>query len=206
MTRVIAFLGPAGAGKSTATEFLVEKYGAKRYSLAGPLKEIAKRVLNFRDEQLYGTQAQKEAVDERYGFSARWFLQRLGTEGCRAVMGDDIWTKTCLSQIKREAPDLAVIDDMRFINESEMLRFDPMLLGYVWRMCPPFDEEAHVREKMAGLHASEREWLVAPADIEIAPKQRGIPELLKLVDDAARVVMGRNHAYPLNTQEVIKKR
>jgi len=182
MTKIIALMGPAGAGKSTVSKHLVEKYGAKTYSLAGPLKEIAKRTLGFTDQQLYGTQAQKEVDDPRYGFSCRWFLQRLGTEGCRAVLGDDVWTKACLRQIKIEYPEVAVIDDARFVNEARAV-LDAG--GYVWRLRPPEDGEALARKIAAGTHPSETEWLSAPANLEIAPRKRGIPELLELVDAAA---------------------
>src|SRR5690349_10218769 len=99
MTRIIGLLGGAGAGKSTIASYLVEKYGAKRYRLAGLLKEIARRTLDLTVEQVDGTQAQKEAVDERYGFSPRWFLQRLGTEGVRATLGQDFWTRALMAQI-----------------------------------------------------------------------------------------------------------
>lgn len=190
MSRIItiALLGPAGAGKTTVSEYLIERYDAKRYSLAGPLKQMVGSALGFTTEQMWGTQEQKEAIDPRYGHSPRWFLQKIGTEGCRATFGEDFWTKMCLEQIAREAPALAVIDDMRFVNEAELLRLFPRpgFHGYVWRLRPPADAEAKDRAAAAGKHASEREWAVAPADIEIAPTKRGIPELLALVDDAMK--------------------
>ncbi len=44
-------------------------------SLASPLKRIAQVTMGFSDAQLYGTQEEKEAIDPRYGMSARVFLQ-----------------------------------------------------------------------------------------------------------------------------------
>jgi hypothetical protein len=117
MTLIIGLCGPQGAGKSTVADYLVKTYGAKRYSFAQPLKEIAKRTLDFSDEQVYGTQAQKDAKDPRYGFSPRWFLQRLGTEGIRSVFGSGFWAETTLGIIRKERPPIAVIDDLRFLNE-----------------------------------------------------------------------------------------
>lgn len=186
---VIAFVGPAGSGKSTAANHLIEKYGAKRYSFAAPLKEVAKRTLDFTDEQLYGTQAQKEAIDPRYGFSCRKFLQRLGTEGCRGVFGNDFWTKMTLSMIERDDPRIAVIDDARFENECECVRFAPMLSGYVVRLRPPADDETDARAANAGTHASEQEWLTAVVDEEIRPARRSIETLTALVDEVMKRVI-----------------
>jgi energy-coupling factor transporter ATP-binding protein EcfA2 len=178
---VIGLLGPAGAGKSTVANHLV-KYGAKKYSLAAPLKEIARRTLNFTDAQLHGTQVEKETIDERYNFSPRWFLQKLGTEGIRGVLGDDFWTMVCLNRIIKDNPRLAVIEDMRFINESEALRYHPHLNGHVWRLHPPADEESSKRASAAGTHASETEWRTAFADTDIKPLRRDVGLLLEAVD------------------------
>lgn len=191
MTVVIGILGPAGSGKSAVAQHLVENYGAKRYSLAGPLKEIAKRVFEFSDEQLYGTQAQKEADDPRYNFSPRWLLQRLGTEGCRAVLGPNVWTDALMRHIKMELPELAVVDDVRFVNEANKIRegfwrssripgtmdeYDP---GYIWRLESPW------RETTADAsHASEAEWTQCEFDHRIAPTEYGIENLYALVDEA----------------------
>jgi hypothetical protein len=182
---IIGLLGPAGAGKSTVAGHLEKRYGAKRYSLAWPLKEIAARTLQFTYEQLFGTQEQKEAVDPRYGFSARWFLQRLGTEGCRAVLGEDVWTRACLDKIYREKPTIAVVEDVRFVNEAAAIQH-PTCAGYVWRLNPPDDAVAVARVEGAGSHSSESEWRLASADLEVRPRARGIPELLELADDAAK--------------------
>lgn len=195
MTVTIGLLGPAGAGKSSVAKYLEERYGARRYSLATPLKDIAQRTLGFTDDQLYGTQEQKEAVDPRYGFSCRWFLQRLGTEGCRAVLDANVWTDACLRRIMAERPDVAVIEDVRFRNEANAVMTAPSV-GYVWRLVPPADEDAAARVDGAGVHASELEWMTASADLEVRPLKRGLDELFALVEDAARSC----HLFPLRRE------
>lgn len=177
MTRIIGLLGPAGAGKSTIASHLVDKYGAKRYRLAGLLKEIAKRTLDLSDEQVDGTQAQKETVDPRYGFTPRWFLQRLGTEGVRNVLGQDFWTHQLGAMIANDAPDVAVIEDVRFVNEARILRESGAI---VWRIELP--EGAASTSIDPGKHSSETEWLRAEHDVVIRPAAYGIANLLACVD------------------------
>lgn len=122
MVSIIALLARAGHGKTTAANYLRDTYGAKIVSLAGPLKRCAKKVMSFSDEQLYGTQAQKEAIDPRYGISARRFLQLLGTEGLREEFGPDVHVRALLHTIEQDDAQNAghgvyVVDDARFVNE-----------------------------------------------------------------------------------------
>lgn len=179
MTRIIAIMGPAGSGKSTAAEYLVERYGAVRYSFARPLKELVRRAFDLTDAQVYGSQADKEAIDPRYGHSPRWLLQRIGTEGGRAVFGESFWTDQALTLIKREAPALAVIDDCRFVTEAQAVR--AVGGGEVWRMrCIDGAQSSD-----AGTHASEREWRDAPADVELAVKY-GLEHVYLAIENALR--------------------
>ncbi len=188
MTTIIGLMGPAGAGKSSVAQYLVERYGARRYSFAGPLKELAMRTLDLTHEQCWGTQAQKEAVDPRYGFSPRWFLQRLGTEGCRKTFGHGFWVEQALAAVKRDAPALAVFEDARFINEAVAIRAftekraaGDRVSGFVWCLDSPGRET-----EADSSHASEREWCDAPRDHLIKPEARGLDTLFGLVDEACR--------------------
>jgi len=180
-TRVIALLGEAGSGKSTIATYLAEKYGARRYLFSDLLKTIAMRTLEFSREQCYGTQEQKEAVDPRYGFCPRWFLQRLGTEGVRNTLGRDFWIRATLAQIATDAPSLAVIEDCRFINEADAIRNAG---GHVWYVRRP-GERASTADQT---HASEAEIARAydkNVDDCIAPTAIGITELRACVDALA---------------------
>lgn len=185
MTRLIALLGGAGTGKSTVAEYLVEHYGATRYSFADLLKQIAMRTLLFTREQCYGTQEQKETEDPRYGFTPRWFLQRLGTEGVRDVLGQDFWIRATLARIAAEAPAVAVIDDCRFINEARAIRDAG---GHVWRLVAPGGgittaDAAHASEAEIGrAHDPGR-------DDTIAPGRRGLDELYACVRALAAIRM-----------------
>lgn len=149
MIHVLALLAKAGHGKTTTANYLVNEYGAKTVSLAAPLKKIAKAVMNFGDEQLWGTQAQKESlappthcgVDERipgavrnaYGdlMSARIFLQKLGTEGLRTFIGPTVFLDALVHSIAtdyaateraRGADAVYIVDDARFINEVAFIQ------------------------------------------------------------------------------------
>lgn len=142
---VLGLLGRAGAGKSSVAEYLVETYGARRVSFAGPLKELARRVWEFGHAQLYGPQDVKEAVDPRWGMSPRQALQRLGTHA-RDVLGVNLWVRAALDTIDRDwetnrhnRPTLYVIDDVRFPNEAEAIasRDDTVRRGWVWKITRP---------------------------------------------------------------------
>lgn len=112
---LIGLLGRAGHGKTTAARWLRDDRGFEIVSLAEPLKRVAQIVMGFHDHQLYGSQAQKEAIDPRYGISARTFLQRLGTEGLRGEYGDDVHVRALLRRCRPGG--LYVCDDVRFADE-----------------------------------------------------------------------------------------
>lgn len=185
---VIGLCGPAGSGKSTVASYLVEKYGAQKHSFTGPLKEMVKRALSFTDEQVYGTQEQKEAIDPRYGHSARWFLQRIGTEGCRAVFGEDFWTRQCIEGIVRQNQALSVIEDLRFTNEADAVLLDSRVNGHVLRLFPVDDGASYSNRVNAGVHASEEQWRDCGPCIDVRPRRRGVEELLALVDNAMDMI------------------
>lgn len=131
-TRIIGFTGAAGAGKSTAARALVQ---ARReacvanhkgivLSLATPLKDVCKQMFpGAPASAFYGTQDEKETLLTAYpGWTGRRILQHIGTEGFRAV-DPDIWANFLVHQIKGLGDEygLIVIDDIRFINEAEIL-------------------------------------------------------------------------------------
>lgn len=171
--KIIGILGPAGSGKTLTSNYMVQKYGAKKYSFAYPLKEVVRQAFDLTDMQVYGSQADKEAVDPRYNVSPRWLLQRLGTEGIRDVLGKDFWWQSCLERILAEQPELVVIDDFRFTNEVDgFLKLNEGVnpkypIVHIWRL-----EPAHQRQTLADQsHQSEAEWsrctftnVVRPAD------------------------------------------
>lgn len=126
MIYVLGLLGNAGHGKSSLAKRLVESYDARIISMAGPLKRCSKAVMKFSDDQLYGTQEQKERVDPRYGFSARTFLRLLGTEGLRDHYWPTVHIDAFYKELERD--DAAsnhdvwhICDDVRFVNETEFL-------------------------------------------------------------------------------------
>lgn len=173
MTRIIGLLGAAGSGKSTVAKHLIKKYGAKQYTLAAPLKTIVGKAFDLTDDQLYGTQIQKETVDPRYNVSPRWLFQRIGTEGIRSAFGDDVWWKLLLDKVKQDNPSLAVIDDVRFSNESLGLRNAG---AYIIRL------ESDYKSKADHTHQSEAEWSRAPYDTVIRTRNGNLEGLYNAVD------------------------
>jgi len=141
--RIIGLSGRARSGKSTVAAMLVQQ-GFRELAFAQPLKEMAKLLFSWDEAHVNGDL--KEELDPFWGFSPRWALQKLGTEGVRNVIGQDTWVKATQRKIQRAAEDI-VVSDCRFPNEAELIR---VLGGEVWRIERP-DLESAPRK----LHESE---------------------------------------------------
>ena len=176
---IIAFLGRAGSGKSTAAKHLVEKYGATRYSIARGLKEMAKDLYGFTDEQVYGTQEQKETVEPRWGISPRQAMQRLGA-AARKHLGEDVWINACVEEIGASDDPRVVIDDVRHLNEVELLR---VMLGanVIKLVCPDAPECPNAQ------HASEAQVDMVEDryldEIIESPRTPGSVDLIRKLDE-----------------------
>lgn len=123
----------------------------KNYSFAEPLKQLALNLFNIPEECMYGTDEQKNQIQEHllwenmpgvfYGcqetllsyeglditkhepgpMTTREFLQYLGTDVMRK-MYEPIWVKYCIDSIQSEESLIATIDDVRFLNELEAVQ------------------------------------------------------------------------------------
>lgn len=122
---IIGFTGYAGSGKDTAAKCFIDR-GYKRVSFAAGVKDLAYAinpwVLLEEDTSSF---AKLQAIVDRFGwdFAKREFddvrrlLQRIGTEGGRDVLGKNIWIDTALNN----APENAVVTDVRFLNEAKAI-------------------------------------------------------------------------------------
>ena len=96
---LVGLLAKKRYGKDTVADFLVEKYGFIKISLADPLKDATKVLFGFTDDQLYGDK--KEIIDEYWGVSPRQVFQYLGTDVFRndfkriaPHLNDNFWVKS----------------------------------------------------------------------------------------------------------------
>lgn len=127
--RTIGICGPAGAGKSTAAERLVERWRFNRVRFAGPLKAMM-LALGCSAEQVDG--ALKEVPSPLLcGRTPRQAMQWLGTEWGRDLIGRELWIEAWRSAVEaspgfwsadRGWDRLIVADDVRFANEAQAIR------------------------------------------------------------------------------------
>jgi hypothetical protein len=163
--KLIALTGLPRSGKDTFAERLVTHHGFARRQFSTPLKQAAAILLGREMGEMEGRDGfDREAVLPEWGFSTRWFLQRLGTECMRDVVDQDFWVRHMRNSL---APRTA-ITDLRFENEAAMVREMGGIVVEVIR--PGLVRSAHVSD--AG---------VSP-DIQIH-NDRGLSELWAAADD-----------------------
>lgn len=157
VVRNVALMGRAGSGKDTAAAGLVHRYGHVRVALADPLKDmaIATNPIVHMDE--VGPVRLAPLVDAfGWGYvkrtypEVRGFLQRLGSEGVRDVVGADTWVN-----IAHRAARAAwiehkpvVITDVRFPNEVAYARRHGFRL--IWIDRPGVTDGGHASESLVG--------------------------------------------------------
>lgn len=118
---IIGFSGAAGAGKTTAANYLIERHMFERVRFAGPLKAMIRKLIEpYGDVDEWIEGALKEAVHPMLGQTPRHTMQTLGTEWGRNCMGADFWTN--IARHHMAAPWDIVVDDVRFANEVALIR------------------------------------------------------------------------------------
>jgi hypothetical protein len=75
---IIGIIGTEGAGKDTLADHLVAEYGFLKYSMAQPIKDIARIMFGWSDELLNGRT--KDLVDPVTGIKPREFFKWFGTD------------------------------------------------------------------------------------------------------------------------------
>lgn len=162
---IIGLLGTIGSGKTTAASYLVDNYQFTEEMFADPLKKACKEMFLLSDDQLYGTQEQKQEADERwFGASPRQILQFVGTELFRdrlcelmPELGKHIFIHNMRLRLDSIKGNM-VVSDVRFQNEIDMIK---EMGGYVIRIVR--NDSSVCLE--SGMHASENHDSLVGYDI-----------------------------------------
>ena len=149
---LVGLCGNKESGKSAVAKYLLEfGHGFERRSFATPLKAVAQIIFGFSEDQLYGDQ--KETVDPRYGFSARWVLQQLGTNIVREIH-PDVWVmawERSLTTVHKKSS--VVVDDVRFPNEVQAIRDRGGIILKLHKIGEPTTFDGHASENIYALEA-----------------------------------------------------
>jgi hypothetical protein len=148
---LIGIVGQNRVGKDTLSNYLVNRHQFTQYSLAQPIKDVARILFDFNDEQLEGNA--KETIDDEWGISPRQFFQQFGTE----IMQKNIyqylpglkqkiplktfWIAKTIKKIKKDRDNKInkhVISDVRFLHEAKQIL---EMGGYLIKIERPSKEE-----------------------------------------------------------------
>lgn len=165
---LLGFTGFGGSGKDSAADMLIERIGGwTKMGFADALRQMA-LAINPRIRtglkhyaEADGTTPYADLV-RAVGYKrakqfpdVREFLQRLGTEAIRDVIGPDIWVEILAERIEAALHSVnIVITDVRFPNEAQRIRD---LGGYLVRVVRPGVGPVNA-------HASESEGLGIEVD------------------------------------------
>lgn len=129
---IIGFCGLAGSGKSTAARHLEAEQGFAILPFAGPLKAMT-RAFGLTAREMAGDL--KEAPCEALcGKTPRQFMQLLGTEFGRQMIGEDVWVNAWRRAVDDRWHEVimatgcgdngpfVIADDVRFPNEAAEIR------------------------------------------------------------------------------------
>lgn len=129
----------------------------KLYSFADHLKWICVKLFNIPHECVWGTDEQKNQLQEHLVWenmapvsrlhgegpmTAREFMQFFGTDICRS-MYEPIWVNSCINKIQQEQSGLAIIADVRFPNEAKAIE---QAGGRLVRLTRKVFEDSHSSE------------------------------------------------------------
>jgi hypothetical protein len=131
--QLICLIGQKRVGKDTVADIIQScdsEY--RRFALAEPIKNIARIMFNFTEEQLYS--AEKDMLDTQWGIRPRDFFECFGTD----IMQFDIykyipglektvpkrgfWVQSLINKIRKLDCQKVIITDVRGLHELEAIK------------------------------------------------------------------------------------
>ena len=172
----------------------------KLYSFAHILKESVSNIFSIPMVQLNGTNDDKNKptqytyaqfkpfVDRKISkewkdgglldqpITGRVILQVFGTNICRRI-DDNVWVNACLSRIKQDNPELAIITDVRFPSELEAIQKEG---GKVMRFtrAPFAEEQTHASETSLDGYEDKFDAVIENDDIGIGAHNQAVNQQL----------------------------
>ena len=131
--QIICLIGQKRVGKDTVADIIQELDPRfRRFALADPIKDIARIMFNFTEDQLFG--AAKDEFDSGWGIRPRDFFERFGTD----IMQFDIykylptleelvprrcfWVQSLVSKIHTLECRKVIITDIRGEHELDAIK------------------------------------------------------------------------------------
>jgi len=128
---IIGLSGYAQSGKDATSNLLCLNYEYTRRAFADPMRHA----LTIINPKLDSITRVSDYVDD-YGWDiakknpeVRRLLQVLGTDFGRRMIGNDVWIKMAMSDLRQG--DRVVISDVRFPNEAQAIK---AMGGSMWRI------------------------------------------------------------------------
>lgn len=157
---VVGVSGYARSGKDTIGSMMVEDFGFRRVSFAGPLKEAVYRL----DPIISASGLRCQHVVDDMGWDdakdmypeVRALLQRMGTEVGRDLFDANFWVNLALKDIKENGGNV-VITDCRFPNEAEAIR---KIGGRLWRVERPDTKPVNAHPSETALDSEKFDWTI----------------------------------------------
>lgn len=207
MSKIISLTGNMGVGKDTMADYMVEKYGYVKVSMADPFKRIAKEVYEFSDEQLWGPSSARNQEDKRYPradgtyLTARIVTQLLGSDLSRVAYPETwiVYMKRVIKKIqagyfysetkgpyeikgKKSSYTGIIVSSCRFKNEIEAIH---EMGGVSVRLVrPALSVEGFLSTGLKN-HITETEQLSLPDDFftYVLEVPEGLGAFHKVIDD-----------------------
>jgi hypothetical protein len=122
---IYGLMGNQRSGKDECAKVFL-KHGYQTAAFADPIKDIAKSMFLFSEDQLYSEE--KDDLDDRWKIKPRETFQFIGTDAMRDLLstrfpeiGKDIWIRNLQYRLQQMTSDV-VVTDIRFQNEFDMLK------------------------------------------------------------------------------------
>ncbi len=150
---LIGIAGKARAGKDAVRCALMEciqtdpalyKYKCVKESIIRPLRDIT--TMFYGVSAAEGSSSDRETVGEEWPLSPRKFMQLMGTEVMKTMMGAHVWLKMLIRRILSDNIHIAVVADIRAENEAVLFSTFGIVIR-VERPCHTTAVEAHATEQ-----------------------------------------------------------